>query len=60
MFSIFVLYVFVEDIKDILKLFNNTYIFDPNILVKSFFVLSWWKLNCDWLIYSWNSPLEAQ
>ena len=33
------LYVLVEDIKDNLKLFNNTHIFEPNILEKSFSIL---------------------
>ena len=34
------LYVLVEDIKDNLKLFNNTHIFEPNISEKPFFTLS--------------------
>ena len=29
------LYMWVVDIKDILKLFNNTHVFDPNISVKT-------------------------
>ena len=32
------LYVLVVDIKEILKLFNNTHIFDPNIFKKTFVV----------------------
>ena len=32
----------MEDIKDILKLFNNTHIFDLNILEKLFFIHSRW------------------
>ena len=34
-------------IKNRLKLFNNTHIFDPYISVIPITVLSGWKLNCD-------------
>ena len=36
------LYMLIENIKDNLKLFNNTHGFEPNILEKPFFVLSGW------------------
>ena len=39
----------VEDIKDNLKLINNTHIFEPNILEEPFAVPSGWYLICDWL-----------
>ena len=36
------LYVLVEDIKNNLKLFNNTHVFEPNVLEKLFPILSGW------------------
>ena len=45
-------YMLAKDNKDILKLFNE-------ILEKLFSVLSGWWLHSDWLIRSWNSPLQA-
>ena len=41
-------------IKNRLKLFNNTHIFDPNISVIPITVLGGWKLNWDRLIPFWN------
>ena len=39
------LYMLVEDIKYILKLFNSIHIFDQNIIEKLFSILSGWKLK---------------
>ena len=43
-----------HNIKNRLKLFNNTHIFDPYISVIPITVLSGWKLNCDRLILFWK------
>ena len=43
------LYALVKDITNNLELFNNTHVFEPNILKKLFSVLSEWLWLTDWL-----------
>ena len=45
--------------KNNFKLFNNTHVFEPNILEKPFSVLSGWYLNCSWLIHIQNSHWQC-